>query len=140
MKEQVSMHELFQIKKFQAEYITWKNYALPWFDLKSRRELKTVFKIGVLTRDFIAYEANSKLYCSKFNMEQLVHMALPGNESFHMLQQDTAEKKGMFHCYFYIAVNFSTATSYQKLLQQEFTALIIGCPTAVTHSVLWNKY
>lgn len=96
MKEQVSMHELFQIKKFQAEYITWKSYALPWFDLKSRRELKTVFKIGVLTRDFIAYEANLKLYCSKFNMEQLVHMVLPGNETFHMLQQDTGEKKACF--------------------------------------------
>lgn len=62
-------------------------------------------------------------------------MALPGNESFHILQQDTAEK-GMFHCYFYTAGNLSTATSYQKVLQQEFTALIIGCPTAVTHSVL----
>lgn len=93
MKEQVRINELFQIKKFQPEYITWKSYALPCFDLKSRRELNTVFKIGVLTKDFTAYKANPKLYCSKFNMEQLAHMALPGNESLHMLQQDTAEKR-----------------------------------------------
>lgn len=113
--------------------------AMPWLDLKSRTELKTVFKMGVLTRDFIAYEASSKLYCSSLIWNNLSIWLFLGTSHFTCYSKIQL-KKGMFHCYFYIAGNLSTATSYQKVLQQEFTALIIGCPTAVTHSVLWNKY
>lgn len=52
-----------------------------------------------------------------------------------MLQQDTAEKRHVSLLLLY-SWELEHGNLIPKSILQDFTALIIGCPTAVTHSVL----
>lgn len=119
MKEQVRIHELFHIKKFQPEYITWTSHALTWFDLKNRTELKTVFEIGVLTRDFIAYEASSKLYCSSLIWNNLSIWLCLGTSHFTCYSKIQLKKRHVS-----LLLLYSWELEHSNLIPKSITARV----------------